>query len=69
MEDGKPTRAGWGSSRLVPVAPQTRMGAIKKKKGGGGGRNVYKNPPLGFGAAIRVPRIRELWEQGWRSVQ
>lgn len=32
MEDGKPTRAGWESSRLAPLAPQIENGAIKPRE-------------------------------------
>lgn len=32
MEDGKPTRTGWESTRLAPLAPQTENGAIKTRK-------------------------------------
>lgn len=32
MKDGKPTRAGWESSRLAPLAPQIKTGATKTRE-------------------------------------
>ncbi|KAI5269175.1 Chromodomain-Helicase-Dna-Binding Protein 3 [Manis pentadactyla] len=53
MEDGKPTRAGWESSRAAPLAPRIESVAIKTREGG---KEMFKKPPWGFRAAIRVPR-------------
>lgn len=53
MEDGKPTRAGWESSRAAPLVPGIESVAIKTREGG---KEMFKKPPWGFRAAIRVPR-------------